>query len=85
MGHEYYEYGRASMSKHVSEENGWTLAPDAWFDHMASDIIHVDDSSEASDNMVMSSENEASDNTTSDEVDMSCLVIGPRVTCLQIM
>ncbi|GFS72646.1 uncharacterized protein TNCV_1420501 [Trichonephila clavipes] len=31
MEQEYHEYGRAFMSKYVSEENGWTLAPDAWF------------------------------------------------------
>ncbi|GFU59548.1 hypothetical protein TNCV_2318761 [Trichonephila clavipes] len=34
-------------------------------------VIQVDDSSETSDNMQMSFENEASDNTTSDEVDDS--------------
>ncbi|GFU77996.1 uncharacterized protein TNCV_3109331 [Trichonephila clavipes] len=28
---EHNEYGRAFMSKYVSEENGWTLTPDAWF------------------------------------------------------
>ncbi|GFU02093.1 uncharacterized protein TNCV_533151 [Trichonephila clavipes] len=32
MVQEYNEYGRAFMSKYVSEENGWTLTPDAWFD-----------------------------------------------------
>ncbi|GFX13548.1 uncharacterized protein TNCV_3136211 [Trichonephila clavipes] len=32
MEQEYDEYGCAFMSKYVSEENGWTLTPDAWFD-----------------------------------------------------
>ncbi|GFY53338.1 uncharacterized protein TNIN_222391 [Trichonephila inaurata madagascariensis] len=37
--HEYNEYGRAFMSKYVSEENGWTLTYDAWFDMVIDPFI----------------------------------------------
>ncbi|GFU74701.1 uncharacterized protein TNCV_2430911 [Trichonephila clavipes] len=32
MEQNYGEYERAFMSKYLSEENGWTLTPDVWFD-----------------------------------------------------
>ncbi|GFW62220.1 uncharacterized protein TNCV_1623491 [Trichonephila clavipes] len=32
MEQAYNDSGRAFMSHYVSEENGWTLTPDAWFD-----------------------------------------------------
>ncbi|GFS60324.1 uncharacterized protein TNCV_2827771 [Trichonephila clavipes] len=39
MEHEYNEYGRAFMSKYVSAENEWTLAPDDWFDMVINPFI----------------------------------------------
>ncbi|GFU10527.1 uncharacterized protein TNCV_1102181 [Trichonephila clavipes] len=39
MEQEYNDYGRAFMSKYVSEENGWTLTPDAWFDMVINPFI----------------------------------------------
>ncbi|GFW39856.1 uncharacterized protein TNCV_2420211 [Trichonephila clavipes] len=39
MEQKYDEYGRAFMSKYVSEENGWTLTPDAWFDMVINPFI----------------------------------------------
>ncbi|GFW78487.1 uncharacterized protein TNCV_5110281 [Trichonephila clavipes] len=39
MEQEYHEYGRAFICKYVSEENGWTLTPDAWFDMVINPFI----------------------------------------------
>ncbi|GFW87066.1 uncharacterized protein TNCV_1922921 [Trichonephila clavipes] len=39
MEQKYDEYGRAFISKYVSEENGWTLTPDAWFDMVINPFI----------------------------------------------
>ncbi|GFW00111.1 uncharacterized protein TNCV_3568981 [Trichonephila clavipes] len=36
---EYHEYGRAFISKYISEENGWTLTPDAWYDMVINPFI----------------------------------------------
>ncbi|GFT24494.1 uncharacterized protein TNCV_3253071 [Trichonephila clavipes] len=39
MEQKYDEYGRDFISKYVSEENGWTLTPDAWFNMVINSFI----------------------------------------------